>query len=128
MVTPQTIQNCFKKAGFQIANTVDDTDTEVVPSEIDLPESITVDDFNSIVDCDVDETCYAELFDADILSKFATPKIHNEGDDDDIEINPKKATNRKEMLNALSVIRAYVQENNFDNRNYPSFTRRCIAQ
>ena len=110
LITPQTIQNCFKKAGFQLVNNVDDTDTEVVPPEIDLPESITFHDFNSIVDCDADEACYGELSDADILSKFATPEIHNE-DDDDTEINPKEPTNRKEMLNALSMIRAYVQEN-----------------
>ena len=103
LVKPQTINNCFKKAGFYKRQSVDDGDYEAAISEISIeevpaPEGMDPAVFSDIVTCDDNEECYGEHSDdaicAEVLSEMAGEDCSS---DSDLEIvaNESASTSTK---------------------------------
>ena len=123
LVTPTTIQNCFKKAGFLNLDTVDDVEIR----EVEQLDGITAADFNDVVACDDTLECYGSVDDdeicQDVISK--RPKLIEklEVNDDDIDLQeiPANPITRGQVLASLSTIRSYLQENSSNADDFNMF-------
>ena len=64
LLTPQTIKNCFRKARVQRANQIESDEIEEITPTIDeslhVPENISAEDFESLIDGDNQLECYQE--------------------------------------------------------------------
>ena len=84
LLTPQTIQNCFIKAGIMR------TDLEVIENDIQetiiVPADVGLEVFTDFVNTDENIECYGELSDLEIIEQFQTEPIPEENSDNDDEI------------------------------------------
>ncbi len=69
LLTHQTIRNCLRKADIKIHSVHEDESNtiEAIEQEIDLPECVSIDEFNMTVDCDIYKQCYGDVTDAEIF-------------------------------------------------------------
>uniref|UniRef100_A0A914X581 HTH CENPB-type domain-containing protein n=1 Tax=Plectus sambesii TaxID=2011161 RepID=A0A914X581_9BILA len=111
LVTPTTIQNCFRKAGFSKTDDMEYPKVEEMV-QLQIPEN----EFNDLVDCDTNLECYGELTVRDILEEVC---LHRNDDDDEEETQEQELPppNRKDALAALTVLRAYFEHKNVDLNN-----------
>lgn len=121
-VTPETIQNCFKKAGF-IKNESEkesfiETAAETVPSIEDWNDVITnpAISYEDFVNVDEDVAVCGEMTDADIIADVMNEK-QNDGDnasgDELEEDNPTEAVpSAVEAANHLRELRHFVESRN----------------
>lgn len=113
-VKPETITNCFRKAGFLCHNN-DDNRINIQPTdEIFNLSFLNVEKFDEYVDCDRNLECYGELNDADIIKIIRQEEsIEIEEEIDEPEL-PKKP-GRQEVIYALEILRAYYDTEIGDN-------------
>ncbi|XP_017472800.1 PREDICTED: tigger transposable element-derived protein 6-like [Rhagoletis zephyria] len=107
LVTPQTIQNCFQKAGFDVANEADqDEEGETEVTFLDQ-----VPNFTEYVHCDDELQCYGELTEDEIIQQLLDTE--NEcNSNSDVEENHNFAEldnvpSLKEALCALDTIQRF---------------------
>lgn len=75
-VKPQTIANCFRKAGFVKDETATDAEQahEVPEEEFSMPDNMTAEEFDNFVDMDENEPVTGELNDEEILKTVIAEK------------------------------------------------------
>lgn len=125
LVSPTTIENCFRKAGFS-KNGDADEDTDDGMEELDtadLGKVIQPEEFDAYVDCDKDVECFGSLTDAEICETVKTAASNSEEyeeEDEDIslisETTPR--VSHKEASKALETVRKYLEENFVDYDAY----------
>lgn len=101
-VTPQTIQNCFKKAGFREGVAEETTlELEKVINGVNMEEFTTVDDNLETTDCQTVE---------EIMESLLEP-AEDSGEDNDDDENGSLTTstpNVGEALHAIKTLQAYL--------------------
>jgi hypothetical protein len=113
LVKPQTIANCFRKAGFvaQNADLIDDETNAENVLDLNADEvGVAPEEFNKLVDCDQGLDCYGEMTDQEIVAGIQGDS-QDEVDDDDADLSipvaaePAMPTNN-EIMAALDVLRS----------------------
>ena len=67
LVSPATIENCFRKADFLVSDDTSDVDKmQKVLDVLKFGEAIQKEDFEAFVDCDKEAECFGNLTDAEI--------------------------------------------------------------
>lgn len=101
LVTPNTIENCFKKAGFYPSN----LDFEPIEHEIQLP-SEEVENFEQYVNCDSNLECYGELTAEEIIEEIIEENVAEEEEEILCQSLPPSKT---EAIKALHILRQYFE-------------------
>uniref|UniRef100_A0A914X438 DDE-1 domain-containing protein n=1 Tax=Plectus sambesii TaxID=2011161 RepID=A0A914X438_9BILA len=117
-VTPTTIQNCFRKAGFLKTGDDEAPEVEEMVAQPQMPE----DEFNNYVNCDEHLDCSGELTIKDILEEVrpqGNGQDKEEEDEEEEEVHqvPPPPPNRKEALTGLTAVQAYLEHMNVDLSN-----------
>lgn len=107
LVTPNTIKNCFTKAGFH--QSIEEGDEEVL--SIPIPDA----EFEEYIACDDTIQCYGELSEEDILQSIEN-NSENDSEKEDIEDDTLQTTNihdkpqpsRLDALEALHILRSFL--------------------
>ena len=67
LISPATIENCFRKADFLVSDDTSDVDKmQKVLDVSEFGEAIQKEDFEAFVDCDEEAECLGNLTDAKI--------------------------------------------------------------
>uniref|UniRef100_A0A8C4NGX2 HTH CENPB-type domain-containing protein n=1 Tax=Eptatretus burgeri TaxID=7764 RepID=A0A8C4NGX2_EPTBU len=116
MVTPQTIANCFKKAGFVKRSEDEERDSEHNNDEEDVAEALHVQgiaqqEFLSFVNIDEGAECYREMTDQEIVNTVMQPQAKVEEDKNEEELVVPPPT-KLQAIQALDTLTAY-----FDHKN-----------
>lgn len=107
-VKPETIKNCFRKAGFPCDSNDKNIINIVQPVDTNFQlQSITLGDFNEWVACDENLECYGELSDADIIAIVRQKENDLKVMDDDDEPETIHKPSRQEVISALATLRSY---------------------
>jgi hypothetical protein len=119
LVTPTTIQNCYRKAGFaKAAEEGEELEVEGAVVQLQIPEN----EFNDYVECDATLDCYGELSADDIVNEVRQQRSDRDGEEEEQEEQEaQQATppppSRKDALAALTLLRAYFEHKNGDLNN-----------
>jgi len=125
LVSPATIRNCFRKAGFPTVGP-DDNEDDVLPIPAvtaELGEAVTQEDFETFVDCDNEVACHGTSTDAEICEQVQR-KRQNWNDDNDTEefegmqLSEARRVTHKEALSALATVRHYLEQNLTEYNEY----------
>lgn len=121
LVTPTTIRNCFRKAGFHHPS----ENVQLLLSEnenlvINL-DAISEEAFHDYVKIDDDLICYGEMSNEEIVSEVKNSQETNSADSThEIEEECgiiKNSITRKEAASALMTLTDFFKENNLDLKN-----------
>ena len=125
LVSPATIENCFRKAGFLVSDDTSDVDKMQKVFDVwEFGEAIEKEDFEAFVDCDKEAECFANLTDTEICDSV---KRNREGmvdleedDEEEAEIvdEPTSRISYKDVLMHLSMVRKYLEENFTEYNSY----------
>ncbi|CAF1484784.1 unnamed protein product, partial [Adineta ricciae] len=125
LVSPTTIENCFRKASFLV--NVNNNDVDKWQEVLDISEfgnAIQEEGFRAFVDCDEEAECFGTLTDAEICDSV---KLNRDGmvdleedEEDEVEIvdKPILGISHKDALMHLSMVRRYLEENFTDYNSY----------
>jgi hypothetical protein len=134
LVTPTTIQNCFRKAGFvcQDEETAAPGDTIVhaaVDAEINsiLTEFANEEDQEKvllIIEEEDKEVCYGEMTDAELLAETTGQDDTTEPIDmANLQSPPAPPITMQQVMSSLSVVRTFLEENSIDSEDPECFLR-----
>ncbi|CAF5215509.1 unnamed protein product, partial [Rotaria magnacalcarata] len=125
LVSPTTIQNCFRKADFLVNDNTSDLDRmQEVLDVSEFGEAIQEEDFKAFVDCDKEAECFGNLTDGEICDSV---KLNRQGkidleEEDEEEVGivdkPMPGVSHKDVLMHLSMVRKYLEENFTDYNSY----------
>lgn len=114
LVSPSTIENCFRKAGF--LNCIENQEsTEPDPLE-NFGDFIEEEDFGAFIDCDNDVECFGNLTDNEICdivkrNQVEMRDLDESGDDIETADETEQCVTHKDVLKHLSVVRKYLEQN-----------------
>ncbi|XP_060077939.1 tigger transposable element-derived protein 4-like [Ylistrum balloti] len=127
-VTPATISNCFRHAGFVLPDSppcesiatptdVDDDDDDDIPLAVlrKLSTGVSFTDYARVDDQAL--TC-AEMTDSDILESIVSqrqPKAEDDDDDNDDDSLPTTKQTIHDAMNALDTVRDFLQQTGIGN-------------
>ena len=121
LVSPATIENCFRKAGFLVGDDTSDVDKmQKVLDVSEFGEAIQKEDFEAFVDCDKEAECFGNLMDAEIcdLVKRNRKGMVDLEEEDEIVDEPTPRISYKDALMHLSMVRKYLEENFTEYNSY----------
>ena len=102
-VTETTIKNCFKHGGFSPKN-----DEQLNPlHDVDIPVDMAPDDFERIVDQDVDAPVVGELTDQELIQASLPSNDNDDDESDEEDVEPPL----REILESLTEVRTFSQKN-----------------
>jgi hypothetical protein len=125
LVSPTTIKNCFRKAGFLVSDgtsNVDEMQTVLDVSE--FGEAIQEEDFEAFVDCDKEAECFGNLTDDQIcdtvkLNRQGMADLEQEGEEEAGTSDESiPGVSHKDALMHLSMVRKYLEENFTEYNSY----------
>lgn len=120
-ISPLTISNCFKKAGFIVepvpsaSSNIEDEDVEVVEMHISTDISferlgLSQKDFEEFVTEEEHLTTSGELSNAELLAAATNKNAEEEQDDVDLDSGPALLSNQEKLV-MVNLLRRYIQEN-----------------
>ena len=121
LVSPATIENYFRKAGFLVSDDTSDVDKmQKVLDVSEFGEAIQKEDFEAFVDCDKEAECFGNLTDVEICDSV---KRNREGmvdleEEDGIVDEPTPRISCNDALMHLSMVRKYLEENFTEHNSY----------
>lgn len=124
LVSPTTIRNCFRKAGFVIDST--DIELDEVPETqpyAEISEIIEEAEFNAFVDCDNEAECFGSLSDNEICAMIKRNRqeaVEVEEGEDEVEVVDESTAriSHRDALMHLAVVRKYLEENFTEYNGY----------
>lgn len=112
LVTPSTIKNCFKKAGF-ISN--DDEEADELPIQVE-EYGISTEAFNAFIECDSTLECFGTLSDQEICASVKRgvdeqAAVEVDSDDENVVDIVEAPVKHAEAVKALAVVQKYLEQN-----------------
>jgi hypothetical protein len=126
LVSPTTIQNCFRKAGFLVNGNTNNVDEIQEALEVlEFNEAIQEEDFKAFVDCDKEAECFGNLTDVEIcdavkLNRQGMADLEEEDEEEEAGIvdKPMPGVSHKDALMGLSLVRSYLEEHFTDYNSF----------
>lgn len=115
MVSPTTIQNSFKKAGFVASSvSVDDEIVSEVSEETNLFSEAIRQEIDSLADLDSEIPCFGDMTDEDIVNEVLSGStfepVENSSDDEIVVVAPQKPT-LKYAYDSLRILKQFFAGN-----------------
>ena len=114
-VKPETIQNCWRKGGFKVDDTLAGAETDAL-HDVPLPPNMDADTFEALVSVDDDLATVGELTNEELFAEAAVaraskrqkPDNNNEGDDEEEE--EEEHISNGEVVTSLRKLRTFTQK------------------